>query len=154
MFLGRVKHELFLWEGLLAHIWPRCFESLLLNVSCYHGNSILTWLEIKELTWALLFHNRMCLYLQPYQTSTSDFSFSHIFSNIFTLTSALCINRYYAIIIGLNWDTTVNVKPLSWWPFHLSSSQDVDVKVVDGLSTVLPVVDHWEFSVDVNKQSV
>lgn len=79
MFLGRVKHERFLWEGLHAHIWPRCFESLLLNVSCYHGNSILTWLEIKELTWSLLFHNRMCLYLQPYQTSTSDFSFSHIF---------------------------------------------------------------------------
>lgn len=33
-------------------------------------------------------------------------------------------------------------KASSWWPGQLSPSQDVDVKMVNWLSAVLPVVDH------------
>lgn len=33
-------------------------------------------------------------------------------------------------------------KALSRWPCHLSSSQDVDVKVVNWLRTVLPIINH------------
>lgn len=31
---------------------------------------------------------------------------------------------------------------LSWWPAHLATTKDMQVKVVDRLAALLPIVDH------------